>query len=77
MNDDELKRAALAGPAVEPLAHINSNGVVHAVGYPWEAGEVLTPLYASPPPPAEPESGVCQTCISLSRAVMLDQTGSA
>lgn len=43
----------LVDPAVEPVAHINSNGVVHAVGYPWEAGEVLTPLYASPTPPAE------------------------
>lgn len=43
----------LAEPAMEPVAHSNSNGIVHAAGYPWGSGEVLTPLYASPPPPAK------------------------
>ena len=43
----------------EPVAHINSNGVVHATGYPWGDKEVLRPLVygdttPQPPAPAQP-----------------------
>lgn len=47
---DKLKQALEAAlKPGEPLAHINSNGVVHAAGYPWSDSELLTPLFAAPP----------------------------
>ena len=40
-----LRTALAEQPAEqEPVAHENSNGVVHAAGYPWSEKEVLRPL---------------------------------
>jgi hypothetical protein len=33
----------------EPVAHINQNGVIHEVGYPWGIHNTLEPLYRHTP----------------------------
>ena len=37
----------------EPVAHVNSNGVVHAAGYPWNPSEILRPLVYGDTHPAQ------------------------
>ena len=40
---------------VQPVAHVNDNGVVHAAGYPWGEKENLRPLvFGDTAPPAQP-----------------------
>jgi hypothetical protein len=70
----ETLRARLAQPEPEPVAYAKPDDIVND-GY----GHVFTvwssepatidtiPLYTAPPP--------CQTCVSLARAVMMDQFG--
>ena len=43
--EQKLRAALEEQPAEQkPVAHENSNGVVHAAGYPWSDKEVLRPL---------------------------------
>jgi hypothetical protein len=60
------KRAQPA--SVQPVAHINQNGVIHEAGYEWGPTNTLTPLYTTPPAaqPAQPaqEPDVVMHCNS-------------
>ena len=60
-------RAALAEPVQEPVAYWNADESSLAFK-PGRSG-AWAPLYADPKP--------CPTCVSLARAVMMDQMGSA
>jgi hypothetical protein len=48
----------LPAAPVQPVAHINQNGVIHEAGYEWGPTNTLTPLYPTPPAAQRPWVGL-------------------
>ena len=53
--DERAKLAEQPATTPEVVAHVNSNGVVYAAGYPWSDAEILRPLVYGDVQPAQQE----------------------